>query len=78
MLPAPPPEIAAMPRQPESNPFMEFTPEELARACMEKAKAIQQRLQRTAAGDEIAYLLIACAWTLDPPESPDEGFSGRG
>lgn len=62
-----------MPRNDPPNPYMEFTPEELAKACMQKAGEIQGRPQRTKAGDEIAYLLIACAWTLDPPETPQVG-----
>jgi hypothetical protein len=59
------------------NPYMEFTPEELAKACMQKAKLIQERPHRTPAGDDIALLLIACGHTLDPPETPEETFSGR-
>lgn len=61
----------------EVNPFMELGVEELAAECMRKARTIQQRKERTRAGDEIALLLIACAHTLDPPAQPDEGFSGR-
>lgn len=66
-----------MPRQPEVNPFLELSTEELAAECMLKAGKILERPQRTAAGDEIAHLLIACAHTLDPPSTPEEGFSTR-
>lgn len=62
-----------MPRNDPPNPYMEFSVEELAKACMQKAGEIQRRPQRTKAGDDIAYLLIACAHTLDPPDVPGTG-----
>lgn len=51
------------------NPYMELTPDELAAECLAKAGDILNRPHRTKAGDAIAQLLLACAATLNPPET---------
>lgn len=55
------------------NPFAEFTPEELGPVCMQCAGELQERKKRTELGDAIAFLLIRCAWLLDPPVVPQVG-----